>query len=420
MSNRSPDVTFAALGLSPELCAGAAAAGYTAPTPVQELAVPRVLEGCDVIAQAKTGTGKTAAFALPLLQIVLRGVRGAGVGALVVAPTRELALQVEQACAVYAQKCAVPFRSVSVIGGLSIDAQTAALAQGADIVVATPGRLLDLLERRAIDLSALKVLVVDEADKMFSLGFADELAAVLKALPARRQNLLFSATVTDAVRALAETFMHEPVFVDADDDGCVSERIAQRVIEVDRGSRGMLLRHLIKTEHWTHVLVFVGSARAADNLSTKLNGAGIKARAFHGSLTQEQRIISLRDFKHKRIVVLVATDLASRGIDIEKLPHVVNYDLPRSPNDYVHRVGRVARAGETGTAVSFVGAEDFAHFRLIEKRAGIRLSRERVPGFEPTDARVYPEKGKAPVKGHRMSKKDKARAAAAKKTAGDA
>jgi ATP-dependent RNA helicase RhlE len=407
-------VSFSALGLSKDLVQSIAYAGFQQPTSVQIAAIPVILKGQDLIAQAKTGTGKTASFALPILQLLQSSVVGDKkiIKALILAPTRELAMQVAHAFKDHARTLTKPLRAITLIGGLNIDLQIRNLHHGADIAIATPGRLLDLIKRGSVDLSVLDILVVDEADKMFDMGFAEELDAVLKALPAKRQNLLFSATITECVTDLAQKFMRDPVQIKDEEGVLPAERIHQRVIEVNRNNRGPLLRHLIQAEKWGQALIFVASVRDADILVVKLIKAGIDANAFHGGLTQAQRTLVLKDFKTGKFKVLVATDIAARGIDISKLPIVVNYDLPRSPNDYIHRIGRTARAGEMGIAVSFIGHEDQAHFALIEKRARLRLPRESVQGFELTGEALPQEKGKAPVKGHRMSKKDKARALA--------
>ncbi|MBF0595809.1 MAG: DEAD/DEAH box helicase [Candidatus Omnitrophica bacterium] len=409
-------MTFSSLGLSKDLLDAVKVAGYEAPTSVQQQVIPLILRGQDVIAQAKTGTGKTASFALPVLQLVQASVSGPKkvIKALVLAPTRELAMQVEHAFKAYGRQLTRPLRTITLIGGLNIDLQIRNLHHGADIAVATPGRLLDLIKRRSVDLSMLNILIVDEADKMFDLGFAEELAAVLNALPPNRQNLLFSATMPEKVVVLAQKFMKAPVQVKEEEGAPTAELIYQRVIDVNRTNRGPLLRHLIQTEQWAQVLIFVASVRDADVLVVKLLKADIQANAFHGGLTQAQREHVLKEFKTGRLRVLVATDIAARGIDIKKLPCVINYDLPRSPNDYIHRIGRTARAGEKGVAVSFVGHEDQAHFRLIEKRCRVRLSRESIKGFELTGQPPPGTKGPAPVKGRRMSKKDKARALALK------
>jgi superfamily II DNA/RNA helicase len=413
-------MSFLSLGLSSDLLEAVKYAGYEKPTDIQEKAIPRILKGQDLIVQAKTGTGKTASFALPVLQLLQN--RGEGnkkvVKSLILTPTRELAMQVEGVFKAYGRQLTHPLRTLALIGGSNIDLQIRKLHHGADIAIATPGRLLDLIKRGAIDLSFLKILVIDEADKMFDLGFAEDLEAIMNVLPSVRQNLLFSATISEKVTGLVQKFMRQPELIKEEENTPAAEQIRQRAIEVNRNNRGPLLRHLIQTEKWEHVLIFVASVRAADMLAVKLNKAGIKTESFHGGLTQAQRVSVLSSFKNKSIKVLVATDLASRGIDIDKLPYVVNYDLPRSSDDYVHRIGRTARAGEPGTAVTFIGHEDRTHFLLIEKRLRMRLPRESVENFELTGERLPKVTGKPPVKGTRMSKKDKARALAAREKEG--
>jgi superfamily II DNA/RNA helicase len=411
---------FARLGLSQDLLKAVKYAGYEKPTSVQEKSIPLILAGKDLIAQAKTGTGKTASFALPVLQLLQKSARRDKSGdkkvlqALILAPTCELAMQINATFKSYGRHLAKPLRSILLVGGLNIDVQIRGLHHGAEIAVATPGRLLDLIKCQAISFSSLNYLVIDEADKMFDLGFAEEIEGVLKALPLARQNLLFSATMTDKVTSLAQRFMKNPVQV-KEDGGITAERVHQRVIEVNRNNRGPLLRHLIQTEQWPQVLIFVASVRSADTMMAKLNKAQIETDVFHGGLTQAQRSQVLSDFMNKKMNVLVATDLAARGIDIEKLAVVVNYDLPRSADDYIHRIGRTARVEETGMAVTLIGHEDQAHFALIEKRMRIRLPRESVKGFELIGEPLEKIKGSAPIKGLRMSKKDKVRAAVMKK-----
>jgi superfamily II DNA/RNA helicase len=290
-----------------------------------------------------------------------------------------------------------------------------ALRGGADVMVATPGRLLDLIDHRALRLSSVSMLVLDEADRLFDLGFADELGRILALLPAQRQNLLFSATFPAAVRSLAEGLLREPVRIEVQAEAAEAPAILQRAIEVDAGRRTQLLRHLVQHEGWARVLVFVATKHAAEIVADKLRKAGIDAEPFHGVLSQGKRTQVLADFKASRVKVVVATDLAARGIDVVQLPAVVNYDLPRSAVDYLHRIGRTGRAGESGVALSFVSADSEAHFRLIEKRQGLNVPRERVAGFEPTEPRASARApdGTGGIKGKRPSKKDKLRAAKA-------
>ncbi len=408
--------SFTALGCSPDLIQAVGYAGYEQPTAVQAKTIPLVLAGKDLIAQSKTGTGKTAGFALPILQLLQDGPEEERktIKALILTPTRELAMQVAAAIKIYGRHLTKPLRTTLVVGGLNIDVQLRNLIHGADIVVATPGRLLDVVIRQKVDFRTLQFLVIDEADKMFDLGFSKELVSVLNLLPLKRQNLLFSATIDDNVRELARKFMPEAVQIAIEEAASTVEKIHQRVILVNRTNRGPLLRYLIQSGHWEQVLIFVATVRGADILTVKLNNAHIQANAFHGGLTQAQRSEVLSDFKAKRIKVMVATDLAARGIDIDDLPYVVNYDLPRSPEDYIHRIGRTARAGKSGTAITFIGQEDQSHFSLIERRVRMRIPRESIKGYEITGAPLLEVKGSAPIKGKRMSKKDKARLAKVK------
>ncbi|HSV53902.1 MAG TPA: DEAD/DEAH box helicase [Burkholderiaceae bacterium] len=411
---------FPSLGLSPALAAAAGAMGFAAPTPIQAAAIPAILRGADVLGSAQTGSGKTAAFALPLLEQLQEGRQYTPrrVRALVLVPTRELAAQVGEVVRSLAKDLPRPLKTAVVFGGVSINPQMMALRGGADIVVATPGRLLDLVDHNALKLASVGLLVLDEADRLLDLGFADELNRVLALLPPKRQNLFFSATFPPAVQALAQALLHDPVRVEVPDTPANEPAILQRVIQVDAPRRTELLRHLIKENGWERVLVFVATKYASEQVATKLYGRGVYATSFHGDLSQGARKEVLAEFKAERWEVLVTTDLASRGIDIAQLPVVVNYDLPRSAVDYVHRIGRTGRAGESGLAVSFVSADTEAHFALIEKRQRLSLPREQVAGFEPAAQPVDAAAAKAPgtggIKGKRPSKKDKLRAAAAR------
>ncbi len=442
-------MTFLSLGLTPDLAQTALALGLSVPTPVQAQAIPAVLRGADLLARAPTGSGKTAAYALPVLQRLQAATATATAHAprrgraLVLVPTRELAAQVGDVLRRLGPAPRVdpgdppvtarPLRVAVLFGGVSVNPQMMGLRGGADVVVATPGRLLDLMQRNALRLSQVETLVIDEADRLLDLGFADELAAVLATLPARRQNLFFSATFPDAVRVLAEALLHAPVRVtiaapsataapaEAGATDVPASALLQRAIEVDPDRRTMLLKHLIQSSSWSRTLVFVATRYAADHVAWKLYKSGIYATPLHGDMSQGQRTDVLQQFKDGQWDVVVTTDLAARGIDIPDLPVVVNFDLPRSPVDHVHRIGRTARAGAGGLAVSFVSAGNAAHWRLIEKRQGLALTLEQVPGFEPTarsadpaaddghDAAAQPTGG---IKGKRPSKKDKLRAAA--------
>ena len=416
-------MSFTSLGLSPALAQAASAQGYLAPTAVQLAAVPAILQGHDVLATAQTGSGKTAAYCLPLLQQWLTGNQATPrqTHTLILLPTRELAAQVGDTLRQLARDLPRRPKIAVVFGGVSINPQMMALRGGADIVAATPGRLLDLLAHNALRLSAVKTLVLDEADRLLDLGFADELSRVLALLPPYRQNLLFSATFPPAVRALAEQLLNQPQRIDIAPSDAAAPDIRQRVIEVDAAQRTLLLRHLLHTHGWERVLVFVASRHSADRVAGKLQAAGIRAAALHGDCSQGQRGQVLADLKSGRLQVLVATDVAARGIDIARLPAVVNYDLPRSPVDYTHRIGRTGRAGASGEAISFVSADCAAHFQLIEKRQRLRLPRERIAGFEPKaaapEAPMPANDGNGGIKGKRKSKKDKLREAAAREQA---
>ena len=413
-------MSFSALGLVPALAQAAAELGFTEPTPIQRAAIPAVLAGRDVLATAQTGSGKTAAFCLPLLQGVLtnKATTPRCVRALILVPTRELAAQVGDVLQHLTRTLAQPVKVTRVFGGVSINPQMMELRGGADVVVATPGRLLDLLQHNALTLAAVEWLVLDEADRLLDLGFADELARVLAHVPVRRQNLFFSATFPPAVQALAQGLLNDPLRVAADAEPGAAPMIVQQVIQVDAPRRTQLLRHLILTHGWERVLVFVATQYAAEHVAAKLNRDNdLFATSFHGGLSQGARKQTLDEFKDQRWDVLVTTDLAARGIDIVQLPVVVNYDLPRSAEDYVHRIGRTGRAGESGLAISFVSADTEAHFRLIEKRQHLSLPQEQIEGFEPaqrepTQAAAIAVPGNGGIKGKRPSKKDKLRAAA--------
>ncbi len=407
---------FDSLDLPDYLLQAIAALSYDAPTSIQQQAIPVVLAGHDLLAQAQTGTGKTAAFALPIIKQLSEGLATksrVGVSALVVVPTRELAQQVAHSFDAYSRYAPEGVTTISLIGGESVERQLRCLEDGANVVVATPGRLLDIIARDAIDLTSLHTLVLDEADKLLDLGFSEELQSLLRELPEGRQNLLFSATLAPKIVELSRKFLNDPIRITiAHDDSTLP--ITQRVIEVNRERRRPLLAHLIATEAWTQVLVFVASKRSAHNLAAKLRGMGVSAAALHGDLEQAKRTQVLKRFSNKKHRVLVATDLACRGIDISELPCVVNYDLPRSPNDYVHRIGRTGRAGKSGVAISFVDQDTEAHFKLIEKRSKTRVEREQVEGFALVKTAPNPDVGNGPIKGKRKSKKDKLREQAAR------
>ena len=379
-------MSFPSLGLSPALLLGVNDKAYVKPTPIQLGAIPAALQGRDVLGSAQTGTGKTVAFALPLLQLLevkpMIGVRRPR--ALVVVPTRELSTQVGEEIRSLGAHLSPALKVSIVFGGVSINPQLLRLRGGTDIVVATPGRLLDLVAHNALDLSFVEMLVLDEADRLLDLGFAEELARILALLPAQRQNLFFSATFPTAVQALAQSLLRDPLRLTVRPQPLTAPDIAQRAIAVDAPNRTQLLRYLIQQNHWSRVLVFVATSHGAEMIADKLRKARINAEPFHGQLSQGKRSQVLADFKASRVKVVIATDVAARGLDIALLPVVVNYDLPRSALDYTHRIGRTGRAGESGVAISFVSAESQAHFHLIEKRQRLNLPLEQIAGFEPT------------------------------------
>ncbi|NRR29802.1 DEAD/DEAH box helicase [Oxalobacteraceae bacterium] len=411
-------MSFSSLGLAAPLCNAVTANGYTTPTAIQSAAIPAILRGEDVLGAAQTGSGKTAAFALPLLQSLLDNRSGARqLHGLVLVPTRELAAQVGETIRRLALHLPMQVKVSIVFGGVSINPQMMALRGGTDIVVATPGRLLDLLDHNALKISRTAMLVLDEADRLLDLGFSEELGRILALLPTQRQNLFFSATFPPSVQALADSMLHQPTRVEVLGEPLSKPDIAQRAILVDVPRRTQLLKHLILQEKWGRVLVFVATKYAADHVADKLRRNGIDAGSIHGELSQGARGEVLSDFKANRMQVLVATDVAARGIDIARLPVVVNYDLPRSADDYTHRIGRTGRAGESGVAVSFVSADTQAHFHLIEKRQDIKVALETIAGFEAveeaTPVAAVTDTVNGGIKGKRKSKKDKLREAAA-------
>ena len=387
--------SFGQLGLTPELLRAVAAQGYTQPTPVQAQAIPIVLAGRDLLASAQTGTGKTAAFVLPILQLLnasrpavrylpagkgRRGATGLPIRCLVLTPTRELALQVEESVRTYGAER--PVRSTIVYGGVGFDPQVRALRGGPEIVVATPGRLLDHAGQGTIDLGSVEILVLDEADRMLDMGFIRDIRRILALLPARRQNLLFSATFSDEIRGLADGLLHLPASVQIARRNSAIELVRQVVYPVDRERKRELLSYLIRSGRIDRALVFTRTKHGANRLAEQLGQDGISAAAIHGNKSQGQRVRALDDFKAGRVAILVATEIAARGLDIESLPHVVNFELPTVAQDYIHRIGRTGRAGLEGDAVSLVCVDENALLLDIETllRQGIR--REVVPGFE--------------------------------------
>lgn len=408
-------MSFASLGLSPALLRAVREQGYHAPTPVQAAALPPILAGADVLALAQTGSGKTAAFALPLLQRLVAAPPRPGPRALVLAPTRELAAQTAELLRELASRLLHRPKVALAFGGVSINPQLMALRGGCDVMVATPGRLLDLIDHNGLTLAGVDCLVLDEADRLLAAGFAEELQRVLALLPARRQSLLFSATCPPAVQGLAEQLLHEPVRISIDE---APPQITQRAVQLDRAQRLPALRQLLRDEGWQRALVFVASRYTAELVSDKLFAHGFKAGALHGELSQGARRDVLAALKSGEVQVLVATDVAARGLHIDALEAVVNYELPRSAADYTHRIGRTGRAGAQGVAVSFICADSpenaESHFRLIEKRQGQRVPRERLPGFEPEAVATEAQATGGIKSTTRKSKKDKLREAAAK------
>ncbi|MDI9332753.1 MAG: DEAD/DEAH box helicase [Cytophagales bacterium] len=407
-------MTFASYNLHPALLQALQNKAYTQPTPIQQSAIPQALAGKDVLASAQTGSGKTAAFAIPILQQLatqtLRSPRRTL--ALVLVPTRELAMQVGEVFKQLAAHLPQTVQITTLFGGVSINPQMMRLRGGADVVVATPGRLLDLIDRNALHISHIDTLVLDEADRLLDMGFAAEIERILSLIPAKRQNLFFSATFPSAVQRLARALLHEPVRIDVQPSIQQLTDIGQRAVLVDEPKRTQLLRHLIEQNKWTRILVFVATKHAADKVAAKLRKARINAEPFHGEQSQGKRVQVLADFKAARLTVVVATDVAARGLDIAQLPVVVNFDLPRSAALYTHRIGRTGRAGEQGLAVSFVSHNTQAHWQLIQKRQDIDVPLDIALGFEPQDAPLEVNFSNGGIKGKRPSKKDKLRAAA--------
>jgi ATP-dependent RNA helicase RhlE len=390
-------MSFDHLGLSPDLLRAVADQGYTTPTPVQAESIPLVLAGRDLLARAQTGTGKTAAFVLPILHRLAatprvtqdrRDVTRRGPRVLVLAPTRELALQVEESVRIYGAHR--PVRSVPIYGGVGFDPQVRALRASPEIVVATPGRLLDHVGQRTIDLSVVEVLVLDEADRMLDMGFIRDIRRILAVLPARRQNLLFSATFSPEIRQLADGLLDAPATVQVTPRVTSAELVRQVVIPVDRERKRELLVHLVRSGRVGQALVFARTKHGANRLAEQLGRDGIAAAAIHGNRSQSQRVRALDDFKAGRASILVATEVAARGLDIEALPHVINYELPMVPEDYVHRIGRTGRAGVDGEAISLVCVDEAMLMRDIERVLGHVIEKRPVEGFEP-DPSIRPE-----------------------------
>jgi ATP-dependent RNA helicase RhlE len=393
-------MSFSSLGLSDALLRAVADAGYTEPTPIQLQAIPAVLAGGDLLAGAQTGTGKTAGFVLPILQRLLTNPRAPGrapIRVLIMTPTRELAAQVEESVRTYGKH--LNFTSTSVFGGVGINPQITALRRGVDIVVATPGRLLDHHRSRTIDLSGVETLVLDEADRMLDMGFMPDIKRILAILPKKRQNLLFSATFSDEIRDLAQGLLHSPAQIQATPRNSTVDAVEQTVHPVDAKRKTELLVHLVKDQQWFQVLVFTRTKHGANRLAEQLGKNGITALAIHGNKSQGARTRALAEFKSAKLQVLVATDIAARGLDIEQLPHVVNFDLPNVPEDYVHRIGRTARAGNSGAAISLVSPDEMAYLRDIERLIRRSIPRAVVAGFEAgSHGRAEPAEAARPAR----------------------
>ncbi len=403
-------MNFSSLGLSPPILKAVAEQGYDQPSPVQQKAIPAIIDGRDVMAAAQTGTGKTAGFTLPLLHRLEHGHKASNnqVRALVLTPTRELAAQVQQSVITYGKH--LPLTSAVVFGGVKINPQMMKLRQGVDVLVATPGRLLDLYGQNAVKFDQLEILVLDEADRMLDMGFIHDIRRILKLLPKKRQNLMFSATFSDDIRKLANGIVHDPLEFSVSPRNTTVETVTHSIIPVDKKQKPALLCHLIHDNNWQQVLIFSRTKHGANKLAKILAADGIEAAAIHGNKSQGARTNALADFKSGKIRALVATDIAARGLDIDQLPQVVNVDLPNVPEDYVHRIGRTGRAGATGEAVSLVSADEFKQLSDIERLIKQLLDRRIIDGFEPvhdlplSSLNTRPFKAKKPKKpkpGHR-------------------
>ncbi|MCZ6501403.1 MAG: DEAD/DEAH box helicase, partial [Gammaproteobacteria bacterium] len=402
-------MTFDSLGLSAPILKAVAEQGYETPSPIQAKAIPAVMVGKDVMAAAQTGTGKTAGFTLPILQRLSRGERAHGtqVRVLILTPTRELAAQVADSVATYGKY--LPLRCAVVYGGVKINPQMMKLRKGVDILVATPGRLLDLYGQNAVKFRHLEILVLDEADRMLDMGFIHDIRKILSLLPTRRQNLMFSATFSDEIRMLARGLVNNPVEISVSPPNKTVETVEQWIFPVDKKRKSALLAQLIHDNAWEQVLVFTKTKHGANRLTRQLEAAGIHAVAIHGNKSQAARTKALAGFKNGAIRILVATDIAARGLDIDQLPHVVNFDLPHVPEDYLHRIGRTARAGASGEAVSLVSADEFKQLCDIEFLIGQLINRKFIEDFEPdhdlpesrlVHRAIGPKKRKRPRVGH--------------------
>jgi ATP-dependent RNA helicase RhlE len=402
MSTEQSQASFQSLGLSDDILRAVTECGYTTPTPIQQQAIPTVMTGHDLLAAAQTGTGKTAGFTLPLLH-KLSQTKTEGkpvIKALILTPTRELAAQVEDNLNTYAKYTGL--KSLVIFGGVGINPQINALRRGVDILVATPGRLLDHSRQGTVDLSKIDVLILDEADRMLDMGFIHDIKKVMKLIPEKRQTLLFSATFSSEIKALAQQFMQQPKLVEVARQNAAADTIQQRVYPVDKKRKRELISYLIGSRNWRQVLVFTRTKHGANRLATQLTDDGLPAMAIHGNKSQGARTKALAQFKAGKLRVLVATDIAARGIDIDELPHVINFELPQVAEDYVHRIGRTGRAGSEGEAASLVCVDEHKLLRDIEKLTKNEIPKELIPGFEP-DPNIKPEPIQKPRTGRPQS-----------------
>ncbi len=421
-------MSFSELGLSQPILEAITIKGYTEPSPIQAQAIPVVLKGKDLMAAAQTGTGKTAGFTLPILHMLSNGkkVKSNHVRALIVTPTRELAAQIDESVKTYGSN--LPLKSMVVFGGVKINPQMMKLRKGVDILVATPGRLLDLYNQNAVKFNQLEILVLDEADRMLDMGFIHDIKKLLSFLPKQRQTLMFSATFSPEIRTLAKTLVNDPTEISVSPRNTTAEKVKQWIIPVDKKQKTKLLIHLIKEKQWHQVLVFSRTKHGANKIVKLLEQANIKSAAIHGNKSQGARTKALSSFKENKIQALIATDIAARGIDIQQLPQVVNFDLPNVPEDYVHRIGRTARAGLEGQAVSLVSADEIDQLRDIERLIKTLLERELVDGFEPvhdlpiTVLNTKPYKAKRPKQakaGHRDGQRSRSQSGSRKNNSGN-
>ena len=411
-------MTFLKLGLSEPLLRTLDEIGYTTPTPIQVKAIPVILSGRDVMAAAQTGTGKTASFTLPMLHKLDNGnkVRSNHIRALILVPTRELAMQIAESVTTYGKH--LPLTSSVVYGGVKINPQMMKLRGGVDILVATPGRLLDLFNQNAVKFSQLKMLVLDEADRMLDLGFSDEIGRILALLPQKRQNLLFSATFSDDIRRLTDGLLRTPIKIEVSPRNTAAQSVKQWVYEVDKSKKPALLSHLIRSNNWSQVLVFTRTKNGADQLVRQLKSENISAVAIHGDKSQGLRTRALADFKKNKTRILVATDIAARGLDIHDLPHVINFDLPKIPGDYIHRIGRTGRANSQGEGISLVSADEVKLLSAIETLIRQTLVREVETGFIPSHKVPLTRQMRVKTKRPKKSKQGQGRSENRKSTAG--